>query len=337
MADEVYPNLDDILIEMNNLPCSHPASVNTDVADFFYSLTKMLRPLLIVEIGCFIGFSTIHFAKAFKEIGFGSIISIDAFDWEVDVGKRMQNRKEIAEYYRKKARMEDIITYIKGYSTEVYPQIAKQINNKIDLLYIDGDHSVKGVFGDFNTYYNDLRLGGYLILHDINPLMCGCDGPRVLIEHLKVSRAVPKHLEIIEMQTRDGFGISVLRKKNKKPIHLSPPMHSVLRKGLKKLIKWGPGFLRTKGSFLDPIKVKIHVINKHSRNPIPDVLFVCPQREKEYRITGTDGVLYIEHYLPNRYLLDISVKGYITKRNVLVDIVAGKLSQEFTIELEPEL
>jgi predicted O-methyltransferase YrrM len=29
----------------------------------------------------FIGFSTLHFAQALREQGFGKIISIDAFDW----------------------------------------------------------------------------------------------------------------------------------------------------------------------------------------------------------------------------------------------------------------
>jgi predicted O-methyltransferase YrrM len=59
-------SINEIIKEVDQLPCSHPASVNIDVAQHYYSLTKMLRPLLVVEIGCFIGFSTIHFAKALR-------------------------------------------------------------------------------------------------------------------------------------------------------------------------------------------------------------------------------------------------------------------------------
>jgi len=44
----------DIIAEVDRLPCSHPASVNVDVANTYYSLAKMLRPKLVVEIGCFI-------------------------------------------------------------------------------------------------------------------------------------------------------------------------------------------------------------------------------------------------------------------------------------------
>lgn len=98
--------LHDVIAEMDRLPCSHPASVNVDVANTYYALTKMLRPKLVVEIGCFIGFSSQHIAQALKDQGFGRLISIDAFDWEVDAGCGMENRQVVAERYRKKAEQE---------------------------------------------------------------------------------------------------------------------------------------------------------------------------------------------------------------------------------------
>jgi hypothetical protein len=38
----------------------------------------------------------LHFAQALREQGFGKIISIDAFDWDVDAGNGEQNRQEVA-------------------------------------------------------------------------------------------------------------------------------------------------------------------------------------------------------------------------------------------------
>ncbi|MCU7816936.1 MAG: class I SAM-dependent methyltransferase [Candidatus Thiodiazotropha sp. (ex Rostrolucina anterorostrata)] len=93
----------EVIKEVDQLPCSHPASVNVDVANMYYSFTKMVRPLLVVEIGCFIGFSTLHFAQTIREQGVGRIISIDAFDWDVDTGEGNRNRQEVAEFYRTKA------------------------------------------------------------------------------------------------------------------------------------------------------------------------------------------------------------------------------------------
>jgi predicted O-methyltransferase YrrM len=319
--------LTETIREMDNLPCSHPASVNVDVATCYYSLAKMLRPLLVVEIGCFIGFSTHHFAQALKELGFGEIISIDAFDWEVDAGNGMQNRQLIAEYYRKKAGLDDVITYIKGYSTDVYAQINGRIKNKIDLLYIDGDHSVGGVFADFNAYYNDVRPGGYLILHDIYPSMCGVEGPRTLIDQLKRSGIVPHHIELLEMQTRDGFGIAILRKVSSRRIHITYTLTHLWKKIFNKFSK------KILNTLANPTKLVIKVVDGQTRCPIAGATVLCPQRGDEYRVTGSDGIVRLDHYLPNRYLVDIAATGYEAKRAVMIDIQAEKSIHEFMIEM----
>jgi predicted O-methyltransferase YrrM len=327
--DNLY--LTETLREMDNLPCSHPASVNVDVANYYYSLTKMLRPLLIVEIGCFIGFSTGHFAQALKDLGFGRIISIDPFDWDVDAGKGTQNRQEVAEHYRKKGGFEEIITYVKGYSTEVYSELADQIRNRIDLLYIDGDHSVRGVFADFRTYFGDVRVGGHVILHDIYPSMCGVDGPRMLIDRLKKTRAVPRQIELIEMHTRDGFGIALLRKLSRNPVSLSYPLGYLAKKGVRKIM--GKAGHRT-GE--DRYEVVITITDVSTGRPIPGALFVCPQRWGEYRVAGADGRICLDHYLPNRYLVDVSAEGYTPRNGILLDITADAPHQEFAVALDPK-
>lgn len=325
------PYLTDIIAEMDNLSCCHPASVNIDVANTYYSITKMLRPLLIVEIGCFIGFSTQHFAQAVKELGFGSIISIDAFDWDVDAGRGLQNRQEVAEYYRNKADVTNIVTFIKGYSDQVYAKVKPDIVNKIDLLYIDGDHSIQGVFKDFNLYYNDVREGGYLILHDIFPEMCGVDGPRVLLDALKQSDLVPRHIEVLEMQTKDGFGIALLRRVSNKPVQLSP-IKSLESNGITRLLN------RLKNQDIqqqckDNYQVTFEIIDSESKLPIANVKFVCPQRFNEERVTSNDGIIQMPHYNPNRYLINLTADNYKTIENELIDIPAGQHVHFFKIEM----
>jgi predicted O-methyltransferase YrrM len=295
----------------------------------------MVRPLLVVEIGCFIGFSTLHFAQALREQTFGKIISIDAFDWDVDTGNGEQNRQEVAEYYRKKSNMEDIITYIKGYSGQVYSDIAKDIEKQIDLLYIDGDHSVKGAFEDFNTYYDDVRVGGYLILHDIFPSMCGVNGPRVLIDTLKKSGNVPKNLDLIEMQTRDGFGISILRKLNSKSVKVTPAIDNVSELLVKKVWRKISGdsspSLMTSNQ---QIKIIIEVVDGETNKSIEGAEFLCPQRWNEQRLTEADGLVVLDHYLPNRYQVNISASGYSTKEDFLLDVKAEISEQNFIIKLD---
>ncbi|SMG66777.1 [weak similarity to] O-methyltransferase, family 3 [methanotrophic bacterial endosymbiont of Bathymodiolus sp.] len=325
----------EVIKEVSRLPCSHPASVNIDVANLYYSLTKMVRPLLVVEIGCFIGFSTLHFAQALREQGFGKIISIDAFDWDVDAGNGEQNRQEVAEHYRKKSQLEDIITYVKGYSGQVYADLTKDIEQQIDLLYIDGDHSVKGAFEDFNTYYDDVRVGGYLILHDIFPSMCGVNGPRVLIDALKKSGNVPKNLDLIEMQTRDGFGISILRKLNSHSVRVTPSVDDVSQLLVKKI--WRKLTGNSTPSLMtsnEQIKILIKIVDSETSQPVAGAEFVCPQRWNEQRVAGADGLVVLDHYLPNRYQVTLSAAGYNTKAAILLDVKAEISEQEFIIKLD---
>lgn len=39
-------------------------------------------------------------------------------------------------------------------------------SNKIDLLFIDGDHSLNGVIADFNMYSDLVNVGGYIVFDD---------------------------------------------------------------------------------------------------------------------------------------------------------------------------
>ena len=55
-------------------------------------------------------------------------------------------------------------------------------NNKFDLLFIDGDHSYKGVKSDFFTYSKLVQSGGFIILDDFVP---ECPGITRLVNEIK--------------------------------------------------------------------------------------------------------------------------------------------------------
>ena len=49
--------------------------------------------------------------------------------------------------------------------------VKKYFNEGIDLLFIDGDHSYKGVLDDFELYFPLVNSGGYIVFDDYLPLL----------------------------------------------------------------------------------------------------------------------------------------------------------------------
>jgi cephalosporin hydroxylase len=54
-------------------------------------------------------------------------------------------------------------------STKIYDQVCEEFPNGIDLLFIDGDHTRKGVTSDFEMYFPLVNAGGYIVFDDYLP------------------------------------------------------------------------------------------------------------------------------------------------------------------------
>lgn len=87
----------------------------------------------------------------------------------------------------------------------------------VDFLFIDGDHSYKGVKADYELYSPLVRSGGIIALHDIVPdhrtrfgRETGCYAGEVhqFWAELKRTHAVE---ELIDDAEQDGFGIGLIR------------------------------------------------------------------------------------------------------------------------------
>jgi hypothetical protein len=59
--------------------------------------------------------------------------------------------------------------FIKSTSVDAYYDFFIRQNIKIDVLFIDGDHSYEGVKQDFELYSNILSDNGIIIIHDTDP------------------------------------------------------------------------------------------------------------------------------------------------------------------------
>ncbi len=88
---------------------------------------------------------------------------------------------------------------------------------RLDVLYLDGDHSYEGIQADFELYGPLVRPGGLIVLHDIVPdfrtrygIETSSNVGAVPKFWQEIKSSYPRAEEIVEDYAQDGFGIGVL-------------------------------------------------------------------------------------------------------------------------------
>lgn len=117
----------------------------------------------IVEIGGFMGRSTLWLARGLRHAGGGSIFSIDPHDG----AERPRVRTDIDSHRAfveniTRAGATDLVESIRERSQEV----AKTWNRPIALLWIDGSHEYEDVLADLEGFGPHVIAGGHIALHD---------------------------------------------------------------------------------------------------------------------------------------------------------------------------
>lgn len=127
----------------------------------------------IVEVGAFMGRSTVLLAAPRRLQGHGKVYCVDPFDgsgdaFSVPVYKEELDRvgaRSLEEAFRRNVaarRLEPWVEVLKGASAE----IAAGWTRPIDLLLLDGDHSPEGARAIFAAWTPRLAPGGQIILHN---------------------------------------------------------------------------------------------------------------------------------------------------------------------------
>lgn len=113
---------------------------------------------IIVEIGSYLGASTSFLATGVKAKD-GKVFAVDT--WE-NQGMSEGARDTYEEFLQNTYPLKQWIIPLRGRSTE----IAQSFDKKIDLLFIDGDHSYEGVSADIKAWLPKLKDNGTVIFHD---------------------------------------------------------------------------------------------------------------------------------------------------------------------------
>ena len=124
-----------------------------------YNLANSLKSKSVgIEIGSYIGASTLMIAKGLNNESI--LYCIDT--WENDA---MSEGKwdTLAVFKKNTETIAQKIILVKLKSLEA----SINFSDKIDFIFIDGDHSYEGVKADVNAWFPKLKSGGIIAMHDI--------------------------------------------------------------------------------------------------------------------------------------------------------------------------
>lgn len=130
-----------------------------------YSLIRNIRPKRVLVVGSQRGYVPAICALACKDEGEGHVDFVDA-------GYKLSDKngwggigvwKDIKDDYWKSLEIERFITMHNERTQDFIPW-----SGGYEYIYIDGDHSYKGVVDDYEWFWESLNEGGYMVFHDVS-------------------------------------------------------------------------------------------------------------------------------------------------------------------------
>lgn len=127
---------------------------------------ESLKPKIIVEVGTNMGGSLFCFTKVASNNA--TIISIDLPQGPGGGGYPWYREYFYHSFVSKSQKM--ILWRLDSHDINTLSKLKDTLNGqKIDFLFLDGDHSYEGIKQDFEWYSPLVRSAGMIAFHDINP------------------------------------------------------------------------------------------------------------------------------------------------------------------------
>lgn len=125
------------------------------VGRFLGQLTYYLKAQSVVELGCFVGWSSAHMALALKSSNRGGrLFCVDY----------MQHYLDVAMANLKRHGLGDVATPVRGKSLDAAVMAA--LPERIDMVFLDTSHAYPATRDEILAYAPRLTAGGCLVLHD---------------------------------------------------------------------------------------------------------------------------------------------------------------------------
>jgi cephalosporin hydroxylase len=171
----------------------------------FLKIVSELKPSVLLEIGTAAGGTLYLFPKVAQPNAL--IISVDLPGGTYGGGYPERKIPFYKSFARDRQRIE--LVRADSHNPETLQRVKDVLGDRrIDLLFIDGDHTYEGVKKDFELYSPLVRLGGIVALHDIvrHPPETGA---QVNLFYDEIKETYP-HKEIVENWNQGWAGIGII-------------------------------------------------------------------------------------------------------------------------------
>ncbi|MFX1569937.1 MAG: class I SAM-dependent methyltransferase [Promethearchaeota archaeon] len=177
-----------------------PYQIKSEIIRFL-KLMDSFNPKIILEIGTAMGGTLFLFSRFVSSDAI--LISIDLLKGKIG-GK---NTAFIKSFAQKKQKI--ILIRSDSHKLSTFQRIKKILKNmKIDILFIDGDHTYEGVKKDFEMYKPLVKPEGLICFHDI--IQGSNDKVGGVPNFWNEIRENCKTNEIIEKYHQEGYGIGII-------------------------------------------------------------------------------------------------------------------------------
>ena len=131
-----------------------------DMIDFINKI-KPTSEMRMIEIGSYLGESTMIFAEHFKEV-----ISVDPYMNDYDLTDLACQHASFDKVYAEFIKNTLSIPNIKSIRETSQNAFSLLKDQKWDIVYIDGLHTLEGVWHDIENYKTIIKPGGFISGHD---------------------------------------------------------------------------------------------------------------------------------------------------------------------------
>lgn len=205
---------------------SFPYSIHPELGRLIYTIVRALKPNLVVETGSFIGYSGLCILQAMEDNGCGHLHCFDLFvdvsdepgaitNYTSPVLGRKATFHEIARGHFEEAGLFHRVTMHAGDSSTGIREYFSKNPGKVNLAFIDGDHTIEGCLKDWHAVEEILDDDGLVLLHDTIDESCCWRGPRYLLQELGDKAA--EQYQWVNFPTFDKLGLAVIQKRQPIP------------------------------------------------------------------------------------------------------------------------